>query len=126
MQNTPADEKTYAIIGAAMEVHRFLNKGFLEVVYQDALEIEFRLRDIPYQREVDLNIAYKGHQLGGTYRADFICYGEIIVELKAVSQLIAAHEAQTLHYLRATGYSLALLLNFGNSSLQTKRLIQSV
>ncbi|MEM9419117.1 MAG: GxxExxY protein [Planctomycetota bacterium] len=120
------DEQTYAIIGAAMEVHRHLSSGFLEAVYHDALSIEFETREIPFVREPDLPVMYKGKVLGSPYRADFLCYDRVVVEIKAVSDLNRAHEAQIIHYLRATGRPIGLLLNFGSSSLQHRRFIQSV
>ncbi len=83
------DEQTHAIIGAAMEVHRQLGSGFLEAVYQDALEIEFRVRSIPFRREVELPVHYKGQRLSCSYRADFVCYDQIIVELKALRSLVS-------------------------------------
>ena len=119
------DEQTYAIIGAAMEVHRELGPGFLEAVYQDALAIELELRGIPFERERLLPVRYKGRLLPSIYRADFICYGEIIVETKAVDALAGIHEAQTINYLKATGMQRALLINFGAGSLQHKRLVRS-
>jgi GxxExxY protein len=115
------DPRTFAIIGAAMEVHRTLGAGFLEAVYQEALAIEFTARNIPFQREVALPVRYKGVELSTHYRADFICYAEIILELKALTSLGSAEEAQVLNYLRATAMPLALLLNFGAESLQFRR-----
>jgi GxxExxY protein len=119
------DEQTYAIIGAAMEVHKELGPGFLEAVYQDALEAEFRLRGIPFAREVTLPVVYKGQVLTSTYRADFVCYGEIVVELKALAALISEHDSQAINYLKATDLRRALLFNFGARSLQHKRIILS-
>lgn len=95
-------EESYAIRGAIMSVHRELGCGFLERVYQDALELEFKLRGIPYEREKQIQITYKGYPLGEPYRADFICYGKIIVELKAVNELLGIHKAQVINYLKAT------------------------
>ena len=115
------DSQTYAIIGAAMEVHRVLGCGFLEHVYQLALAHELQCRSIPYSRETGIPIHYKGVLLDAYYRADFVCYGDIIVELKAVSELSAANEAQALHYLKATCYQRALLINFGEEKLVYKR-----
>ena len=117
------EKETYEIIGAAQDVHRELGSGFLEVVYQDALEIEFKKRNIPYQREYQLPIFYKDTKLPRTYSADFLCYNKIIVETKAVRTLTADSYAQTMHYLKATKLRLGLLINFGESSLKVKRII---
>lgn len=123
MSGEPRDPETYAIIGAAFEVHRVLGSGFLEAVYQDALQIEFGIRGIPYDREVQLPVVYKEVQLPSSYRADFVCYDEVIVETKALSKVGGIEESQVLNYLRATGYRRALLLNFGAKSLETKRFV---
>ena len=104
---------TYAINGAAFHVYNKLGHGFLEAVYQEALEIEFQKRNIPYEREKELKITYEGVELKQTYKADFVCFGKIIVELKAVSVLDDAHRSQVYNYLHATNYKLGLLLNFG-------------
>lgn len=117
------DPQTYAIIGAAMEIHNQLGHGFLEAVYQDAAVIEFPLQNIPFEREVVLPIKYKNTVLPTRYRADFVCFSDIIVEFKAISQLTSVEEAQTLNYLKATGFRRALLINFGAPSLQYKRLV---
>ncbi|WP_133513151.1 GxxExxY protein [Candidatus Thiosymbion oneisti] len=119
------DEQTYAIIGAAMAVHRELGHGFLEAVYQDALAIEFAEQNIPFAREVELSVAYKGKILSTAYRADFLCYEEVVVELKALGRLTAKEESQLIHYLRASGIERGLLLNFGAKSLQYKRMVFS-
>ena len=115
---------SYAIIGAAMEVHSILGSGFLEAVYQTALEKELRLRGIPFERKVKLPVLYKG-DLIGEYEADIIVDGKIIVEIKSVSRLTSAHDAQAIHYLAATGLQLAILINFGESSLQSRRVIKT-
>lgn len=115
------DEQTFAIIGAAMEVHRELGPGFLEAVYQDALAVELGLRGIPFQREVSLPVYYKGRKLASFYRADFVCYGEVLVETKALSQLTGADDAQIINYLKITRIVRGLLLNFGAPSLECKR-----
>jgi GxxExxY protein len=117
------DVQTHAIIGAAFEVHRELGHGFLEMVYHEALSLEFIGRHIPFEKEVQLPVFYKNQQLSCFYRADFICYDEIIVELKAISTLTSVDHAQLLNYLKATGCKRGLLLNFGSSSLQVKRLV---
>ena len=117
------DPQTYAIIGAAMEIHRQLGHGFLEAVYQDAAVIEFPLHNISFQRKVTLPVKYKGHLLPTYYRADFICFSNIIVEFKALSSLSNIEEAQVLNYLKATEIRRGLLINFGASSLQYKRLV---
>ena len=108
-------QESYDIVGAAMYVYNKLGHGFLESVYQEALEIEFNRRNIPYEREKELQIVYDGVLLKQTYRADFLCYGKIIVELKAVSELDDSHKAQIYNYLHATGCRLGLLINFGSS-----------
>jgi GxxExxY protein len=117
------DPQTYAIIGAAMEIHRQLGQGFLEAVYQDAAVIEFPTKQIPFQREVLLPVKYKNILLPTHYRADFVCFSEIIVEFKALSRLSNVEEAQLLNYLKATGLKRGLLINFGAPSLQYKRLV---
>jgi GxxExxY protein len=115
------DPRTFAIIGAAMEVHRQLGCGFLEAVYQEAFAIELMMRDIPCQREIDLTIFYKNRKLKTSYRADFICYDTIIVELKALSKLGKVDEAQIINYLKSTGSPVGVLLNFGSASLEYRR-----
>ncbi|MCR5240371.1 MAG: GxxExxY protein [Prevotella sp.] len=123
MMNDRRDDRTYEIIGAAMEVHRHLGGGFLEVVYGDALEMEFQERGIPYQREKDLQIYYKDKVLPHFYKADFICYDSIVVELKAVENLTVESQAQVINYLAATGCKVGLLLNFGRRSLEKRRFV---
>lgn len=116
------EDETYNIRGAMLRVHEVLGCGFLEKVYQEALEIEFNKRNIPFKREVRLPIYYEGRLLSTDYIADFVCYDKIIVELKAVSCVSEIHEAQVFNYLYATGYDLGLLANFGETSLVVKRL----
>ena len=117
------EELSGKIIGAAMEVHRALGPGFLESVYEHALEHEFIERRMPYKNQEPIAVMYKQKQIG-EYYADFILYEKIILEIKGTTRLIPAHEAQALHYLAATQFRLALLLNFGSSSLQIKRIIK--
>jgi len=106
-----------------MEVHKTLGLGFTEYVYQDALEKEFRLRAIPYEREKHMTVSYKGVALQHDFFADFVCYGNIIVELKAAKELCDEHKAQVINYLKVSGMRLGLLLNFGESSLIYERLL---
>ena len=120
---TAKDPQTYAILGAAMEIHKHLGHGFLEAVYQEAAVVEFPGKNIPFEREVLLPIKYKEVTLPTHYRADFVCFSDIIVEFKAISSLTSADEAQVLNYLKATGFHRALLINFGAPSLQYKRLV---
>lgn len=119
------DPETYAIIGAAMEVHRELGSGFLEAVYQDAIELELTERAIPLIREYPIPIHYKGRSLNTPYRADFVCNEDIIVELKTIKALGDIETAQVLHYLKATGFRRALLINFGSPRLEYKRYINN-
>jgi GxxExxY protein len=117
-------QESYKIVGAAFEVYNKMGHGFLEAVYQECLELEFRKRGIPYEREKEIKIYYDGQELKQVYRADFVCYGKIIVELKAVSELNEAHHAQVYNYLHATGMKLGILLNFGNSEeLEKDRIV---
>lgn len=115
------DPRTEAIIGCALEVHHALGAGFLERVYQSAFERELVRQGITYKREVDFLIRYKGELLDCAYRADFVC-SDILVELKAQSALGGADHAQVLNYLKASGLGLGLLLNFGTTRLEVKRL----
>ena len=115
------DAETFVIIGAAMEVHKELGEGFLEAVYQEALALELESRGVPFVRESELRILYKTKPLEARYRADFVCFGSVIVELKALPKLSGFEEAQILNYLKATGLDRGLLLNFGKPSLEFKR-----
>ena len=118
-------KESYAIMGCLMAVHRELGCGFLEKVYQEALEREFSDAGIPFEREKRLKIIFKGKPLEQEYIADFVCYGKIIIELKTVSTLAPIHKAQVLNYLKATGYELGILVNFAGNSLEYKRVCNS-
>ena len=113
--------EAYEIIGAAMEVHNTLGQGFLESVYQEAMEIEMRKRNIPFTSQSKIQILYKDVPMEHYFVADFVCYDKIIVELKSVSTILPEHEAQIINYLRATGFKLGILLNFNEESLFFKR-----
>jgi len=108
-----------------MEVHRQLGCGFLEPVYQEALAIEFSKREIQFRREVKLPVFYKGIPLDSVYKVDFICFQEVVVELKALARFSGTEEAQIINYLKATGHEIGLLLNFGMRSLEHRRFILS-
>ena len=116
-------ELSYTVVGAAMEVHRTLGSGFLESVYEAALAHELALRGIPFEQQKRLLVSYKDQPVG-EYVADLIVDGQIILELKAVSGITPAHEAQAHNYLAATGLRLAIILNFGAASLQQKRIVR--
>jgi GxxExxY protein len=120
------DPQTFAIIGACMAVHNELGPGFLESVYQEALAIEFSRRGIPFVAELPIPIDYCGVRLVTHFHADFICYGEIIVELKAISGLTNAHYAIIINYLKATNCARGLLVNFGTERLEYKRFVLSL
>ena len=115
-------DKTFKIIGAAMEVHNTIGCGFTEPLYQEAFEEELRLRGIPYQREKTFHGVYKGKVLNKEFRPDFVCYDEIIIELKAVQDVVDEHYSQVYNYLKATGLRLGMLINFGKKSLEYKRI----
>lgn len=116
------DPRTYAIIGAAQRVHRELGPGFLERAYEEALCIELAERGVPHESQVKLGILYRGRLLDARYRADVVAFGEVLIELKAHAGVGPVDEAQLLHYLKASGLRTGLLLNFGASSLQVRRL----
>lgn len=115
--------ESYAIRGAIFEVHKQKGSGFLEKVYQECLEQEFIQRGIPYEREKRIKIDYKGKVLGQEYIADFICYGKIIVECKAVKELVDIHRAQIINYLRATNLRLGFLVNFSEYFVVPERFV---
>jgi len=115
--------ETYQIIRAMMDVHSVLGCGFLEAVYQEALALEFEQRNIPFEKEKKLLLFYKGIQLEKFYVADFVCFGKIIVELKALTALTPTHDSIMINYLKATTLKVGLLGNFGEKSLRYKRLV---
>lgn len=116
------EEQTRAIINACFEVYNELGNGFLEPVYQEALEKEFRLQKIPYECEKQLRVSYKGFLLDKTYYVDFYCFDNIVVELKAVSSIAKEHKAQVINYLKSLNKEIGLLFNFGSSSLKWERI----
>lgn len=117
-------DEVYSIVGAAMEVHTVLGNGFLEAVYQSAFRLELQNRKIPFETEKELPVFYKGQQLDISYRADVICFGQIIVELKALDKLTSKEESQLLNYLSATRLRVGLLVNFGSrGKLEWKRFV---
>ena len=105
-----------------MEVHNVLGCGFTEPIYQEALEIELKRRGIPHEREKTFDVAYKGSRLSKYYRVDFLCYGKIVLELKAVDEFSPEHIAQVVNYLNASGMKLGILINFSKKSLVYKRI----
>ena len=116
-------EESYKIIGACMEVHRELGFGFKEIIYKDALEIEFKSLEIPYQREKLYKIEYKGKILPRRYPADFVIYDSIILEVKAMPMIINNFVLQTRNYLKASGIRLGIIANFGEGSFKSKRVV---
>jgi len=119
------EEETFAIRGACFEVYREKGCGFLEAVYQECLEIELGLRDVPFVAKPKLELEYKGHKLRTQYQPDMICFGKIVVELKAASELVDKHRAQVHNYIEATGYRLGLLINFGHyPKVEIERIIR--
>ena len=119
-------EESYKIIGACFEVCKLKGIGFTEPVYQECLKYEFELQGIPFVSQPAFELEYKGRKLEQTFRADFICFGKIILELKALEKLVDAHRSQALNYLNATGFELALLVNFGHfPKLEYERIVKS-
>ncbi len=117
-------EKVYAIMGAAIEVHRNLGSGFLEAIYQEAMEIELSARGIPFDAQKQIQVRYKGQMLNREYVADLVCFNLILVELKALNRLSGNEEAQVLNYLKATGLKVGVLINFGShGKLEWKRFV---
>ena len=117
-------KESYKINGAIYEVHNALGPGLLEKVYQEALEKEFILQKIPFEREKAFQITYKGDILEQKYIADFVCYDKIVIELKAVEDLLPIHKAQVINYLAITGYKLGLLVNFNARQVQPERIVR--
>ena len=119
-------EEVYAIVGAAIEVHRELGAGFLEAVYQEALERELALRGIAFESQRELVIHYKGQPLRKAYICDLLCFSNVLVELKAIDKLTGREEAQLINYLKSSGLSVGLLINFGShGKLEWRRLVKS-
>jgi GxxExxY protein len=117
-------DETYAVVGAAMEVYNTPGSGFLEAVYQEAMEIELSRRGIPYESQQAITISYKDRVLQKQYVADLVCYRTLLAELKAMEQLTSREESQLLNYLKATGWRVGLLINFGHpEKLDWKRMI---
>ena len=116
-------EESYKIIGACMEVHKILGRGFAEIVYKDALEYEFKQREIPYEREKGFIIKYKDTILPREFYADFILYDKIILEVKAAEEIISGFRRQTLNYMKITKFKLGILANFGEDSFNYQRLV---
>ena len=116
-------DEYYKIIGLCMEVHRILGGGLLEAIYKEALEIEFNLHNISYEREKEFTVDYKGHQLKKKFYADFVVYDEIILEVKASKLIAEENIAQTLNYMNITKSGLGILANFSHKSLQHKRVV---
>jgi len=118
------EQESYKILGACFEVYNTMGCGFLEAVYQECLEIELELQQIPFKSKAELSLSYKERELKQKYIPDLICYDKIIVELKAVSKIIDEHQAQLINYLNASGKNLGLLINFGHfPKLEYKRFV---
>jgi len=116
-------EESFRIIGLCMEVHNNLGKGFLEIVYKDALEYEFRKNNIPFEREKEYEVNYKDIILPHKFYADFVVFNKIILEVKGMAGIADENIAQTLNYLKVSGLKLGLIVNFGELSLQYKRVV---
>ena len=116
-------DESFAVIGACMKVHRSLGAGFLETVYEEALEKEFHIQKIPFKRQVKLSLYYNQELMKKQFRANFVCYDTIVIEIKAVSQIPFTFYAQLTNYLKCTNMELGMLINFGTPSLTYKRMI---
>lgn len=122
-EKIPYKDESYKIIGICMEIHNTLGNGFAEAVYSEILEKEFIKNNIPYEKEKLLKIFFKGEELSKKYKADYVCYNEIIIELKSATFLHDNFSSQLLNYLKATNKKLGILINFGEKSLKYKRII---
>ncbi|PKB15998.1 GxxExxY protein [Flavobacterium sp. 5] len=118
-------DENYKIVGLCMEVHRLLGPGLLEIIYKDALEIEFKSHNIPYEREKEYSVEYKGIILPHKFYADFVVYNDIILEVKSVKEISNEHLAQTLNYMKLADTPIGIIANFQNKSLVHKRLINT-
>ena len=116
-------DESFQVIGICMQIHRTLGMGFKEAVYKDALEIEFKEAGIPYQKEKQYRIEYKGKVLAHNYFADFVVFDELLLEIKSTSSIIDQHLAQTINYLKASGLKLGIIANFGERSFTYKRVV---
>jgi GxxExxY protein len=116
-------EETGIVIGICLDVHKHLGHGFLEIVYKDALELEFRRQGIPYEREKEFDIRYKDVILSRRFYSDFLVFDQLIVEIKAADGLAPEHQAQLLNYLRASGHRVGIIFNFGRLKLEWKRMV---
>ena len=124
MSELKLKEEVYAVIGAAIDVHRELGPGFLESIYQEAMEIELKAKDIPFVAQQPIAVQYKGVTLKKQFFADLVCFEQIIVEIKALARLSGTEQAQLLNYLKGTGFPMGILINFGShGKLEWKRLV---
>ena len=121
MHDKQPDSQTFQIIGAAMEVHSHLPRGLKESIYCEALAIEFKLRNIPFESQRGIRMEYKNEQLTGLHHLDFVCFDAVVIEVKATSALTPSNEAQLLNYLAMVGLRRGLLVNFGAKSLEFRR-----
>lgn len=123
MQDLIYKQEVFQIVGAAMNVHRYFGPGFTEKVYQEALQVEFQKQEIPYKRENPISAKYHDIELNAEFVPDFICYNDIVVELKAVKELDDIHRSQAINYGKVAGTKLSLLINFGEPSLRYERYV---
>ncbi|WNH07595.1 GxxExxY protein [Thalassobellus suaedae] len=123
MSNIVYKDESYAIVGVLFEVYNNLGSGFSEIVYKDALEYEFKIRDIPFQREKEFTVSYKDITLKHKFYADFVVFDKIILEIKAIENLNDKHISQSINYLKVSNYKLAILANFHKDFLDHKRIV---